>query len=67
MKINLELIIGILITGLSAYYWIDISDAALSGLPIFFRFTYRLFPYFDWVITGAGLWMLYTGIKKLRK
>lgn len=67
MKINLELVIGILITGLSAYYWIEISDAPLSSLSMFFRFTYRLFPYFDWLMTGAGLWMLYSGIRKLRK
>lgn len=67
MKINPEFIIGILITGLSVYYWIDISGSALSGMPMFFRFTYRLFPYFDWLITGAGLWILYTGTKKLRE
>ena len=67
MKINLELIIGILITGLSVYYWIDISGSALSSLPMFFRFTYRLFPYFDVIISGVGLWLLYSGIRKFRE
>lgn len=67
MKTSLELVIGILITGLSAYYWVDISSSNFSDMPMFFRFTYRLFPYFDFVITGAGLWILYIGIKKLRE
>jgi hypothetical protein len=67
MKISLELIIGILITGLSAYYWVDISGSTFSDMPTFFRLTYRLFPYLDFVITGAGLWTLYIGIKKLRE
>ena len=67
MKISVDLIIGILITGLSVYYWFDISDSTLSSMPMFFRFTYRLFPYFDFVITGAGLWVLYLGINKLRE
>jgi hypothetical protein len=67
MKVNIELVVGIVITAVSVYYWVEINGSSFSSIPIFFRFTYRLIPYFDVVITGAGLWELYSGIKKLRE
>ncbi len=61
------LILGILISGISIYYWAEVNTSPLSQMPIFFRLTYRLFPYLDLVISAAGLWTLYTGIKRLRE
>lgn len=67
MKISSDLIIGIVLTVLSLYYWFAISSSTLSNTPVFFALTYKLFPYFDLLITGAGLWKLYLGINKLRE
>ena len=70
MKINkhLLLIIGLLITIASAYYWAAIGKARpLAEVPLVFQYTYRLYPYVDVVITAAGMLAFYRGLMKLRK
>jgi hypothetical protein len=68
MKLSAELIIGLALTLVSAYYWGTVGSAApLAGVPAFYRYTFRLFPYFDLFITVVGMLFFYRGLKKLRE
>ncbi|GEM_PF-5434377 len=73
-KISIELVIGLALTIVSAYYWSEIgsdftesSKLAYSEIPLLYRFTYRLFPFADLTITVIGMILFYAGLKKLRQ
>ncbi|HET6514846.1 MAG TPA: hypothetical protein VFG09_06755 [Thermodesulfovibrionales bacterium] len=67
MKISKELIIGSILTAISAYYWGSIGSARpLSDVPVFYQYTYRLYPYLDIVLSAVGMFFFYRGLKKLR-
>ncbi len=67
MKISLQLVIGLALTLLSAYYWGTVGKTApLSEVPVFLRYTFRLYPYLDYAITFLGMLLFYRGLKKLR-
>ncbi|MCX8030668.1 MAG: hypothetical protein N3A59_03680 [Thermodesulfovibrionales bacterium] len=73
VKISFELVVGLIITIISAYYWSEIgsdftgsSKLIYSEIPLFFRYTFRLFPFADFTITVIGMVLFYTGLKKLR-
>ncbi len=67
MKISIELIIGLAVTLLSAYYWGAVGSAPpLSNVPVFYRYTFRLYPYLDIGITFVGMLLFYRGLRKLR-
>lgn len=72
-KISIELIVGLILTIISAYYWSEIgsdftgsSKLAYSEIPTPYRLTYRLFPFADFTITVVGMVLFYAGLKKLR-
>jgi len=68
MKISIELVIGLAMTLLSAYYWGTVGNTSpLTSVPEFFRYTYRLYPYLDLVITAVGMFLFYRGMKRLRE
>ena len=68
MKLNPQLIIGLALTLLAAYYWGAIGKVVpLSSVPVFYQYTFRLYPYFDYFITVVGMFLFYYGLKKLRK
>jgi len=68
MKINIYLIIGIIVTIMALYYWIEIGPSApLREVPFIYAVTFRLLRYFDILWTAAGLLSLFRGIRKLRK
>jgi hypothetical protein len=68
MKLNPQLIIGLVLTLLSAYYWGAIGKVVpLSSVPVVYQYTFRLYPYFDYFITVAGMFLLYWGLRKLRR
>ncbi len=67
MKISKELVIGLVLTVISAYYWSVIGNSiSVNDVPLFYRFTYRLYPYLDFVITVIGMLFFYRGLMKLR-
>jgi hypothetical protein len=68
MKINGSLIIGAIVTLMALYYWIAIGSwGPISKVPMVYRFSFRLFPYFDIAFTAAGVWALFQGFRKLRE
>lgn len=73
-KISVELIVGLIISLLSAYYWSEIGselagNAKISPeeVPTLYRFSYRLFPFADLTITVIGMVLFYAGLRKLRQ
>lgn len=68
MKINITLVLGLILTLFSAYYWAAIgSSAPLRDVPVVYQYTFRLYPYLDIVITFVGMLLFYRGLKKLRE
>ena len=68
MKLNAQLIIGLILTLLSAYYWGAIGKVVpLSSVPVFYQYTFRLYPYLDYFITVVGMFLFYRGLRKLRE
>lgn len=68
LKVSIELIIGILLTFFSAYYWAAIgSSVPLSDVPVIYRYTFRLYPYLDIAFTVVGMLLFYRGLMKLRE
>ena len=67
MKISKELVIGLILTTISAYYWSAIGSARpLSEVPVLYQYSYRLYPYLDIVLSAIGMFFFYRGLKKLR-
>ncbi|HEX8947462.1 MAG TPA: hypothetical protein VF790_00795 [Dissulfurispiraceae bacterium] len=68
MKINIELIVGLVLTLASAFYWATIGNSMpVNEVPLAYRYTYRLYPYLDVAFTGAGMLIFYRGLLKLRE
>ncbi len=68
MKLSAQLIIGLALVLISAYYWGAIGNTApLGSVPVFFRYTFRLYPYLDLFITVVAMLLFYRGLKKLRE
>jgi hypothetical protein len=68
MKENKILIIGLILTGISVYYWAAIGNARpLSEVPLFYRYTYRFFPFADILFSVAGMMLFYKGLRRLRE
>ncbi len=68
MKINKELITGLILTLISAYYWAFIgSSRPLAQVPLLYRYSFRLYPYLDMTFTVTGMLFFYRGLKKLRE
>ncbi len=67
MKISAQLIIGLALTLVSAYYWGTFAHSPLNEVPVFYRYTFRLYPYLDLMITFVGMLLFYSGLKKLRR
>ncbi len=68
MKISIELVIGLVVTILSAFYWgTPMHTAPLGEVPVVYQYTYRLYPYLDIVITFIGMLLFYRGLKNLRR
>jgi len=68
MKISIELVAGLALTLLSAYYWGTVGNTApLGNVPVFFRYTFRLYPYTDFMITVLGMFLFYRGLMRLRR
>jgi hypothetical protein len=68
MKISIQLIAGLALTLLSAYYWGTVGNTApLSDVPVFYRYTYRFYPYLDIVLTFVGMLLFYRGLKRLKQ
>lgn len=67
MKISIELVIGLALTLLSAYYWGTFGHSPDSEVPIFFRSLFRGFRYLDVLITSVGMFLFYRGLKRLRE
>ncbi len=66
MKISLQLVAGLALTLLSAYYWSAFGHSPVNQVPAFFRYSYRLFNYADMFITVVGMFLFYSGLKRLR-
>lgn len=73
-KLSIELIVGLILALISAYYWSEIgSDLSGSAkippheVPTLYRLTYRLFPFADLAITVIGMLLFYSGLRKLRQ
>ncbi len=71
-KISIELVAGLALSLISAYYWSEIgsdfwgtSKVTADQVPLPFRFTYRLVPFLDFVITAMGMMIFYRGLRKL--
>jgi hypothetical protein len=66
MKWNRSLVGGIVLGLVTLYYWFGVGHTAFRNMPLFYRFTFRLFPLADilWTIAAAGL--LYRGIQQAR-
>ncbi|MEW6117487.1 MAG: hypothetical protein AB1553_11360 [Nitrospirota bacterium] len=68
MKIHGELIIGVLLTAASAYYWAAIGNSSpVETVPVLYRYTFRLYPYLDVAFTAVGMLVFYRGLKKLKE
>ncbi len=68
MKISMELIIGLILTLAGAYYWAAIGNTMpVNQVPGVYRFTFRLYPYMDVVLTAIGMLVFYRGLMKLRE
>jgi len=67
MKINRYLIIGIIVTCMALYYWIEIGRSTWVKVPMLYHFTFRLFIHADILWTVGGLLSLIKGIRKLRE
>jgi len=68
MKISVELVIGLALVLMSAYYWGAIGKTApLGSVPVCYQYTFRLVPYSDLFITVVGMLLFYRGMRKLRK
>lgn len=68
MKKSTMLIIGLLWTGISVYYWAAIGNVRpLSEVPLFYQYTYRFFRFADILFSAAGMMLFYKGLRKLRE
>ena len=67
MRWNGSLIGGILLGLVTLYYWLVVAHAAWQKVPLLFRFTYRLFPWADFLWTIAAGVLLYRGIQQARQ
>ncbi len=67
MKISVELVVGLALTLVSAYYWGAVGHGHGNMIPVFYRYTFRLYPYIDIVLTFIGMLLFYRGLMKLRK
>jgi len=68
MRISKELIAGLVLTLISVYYWGEVAKVKLlADVPLFYRYTYRLYPYLDIVLTAVGMFLFYRGLAKLRR
>lgn len=67
MKISIELVAGLALTLASAYYWSTFGHSPFNEVPSFYRYSFRLFPYLDIIITALGMMLFYRGLKKIRK
>ncbi len=65
MKISGELIIGLALNLVSVYYWGTVGRGGVA--PLFYRYSFRLYPYLDIVLTFLGMLLFYRGLMKLRK
>ena len=60
-----NLVVGIIIMLFALYYWIFVGHSGpITDVPMLYRFTFRLFPYLDIIITAIGVWFIYSGLKK---
>ena len=67
MRISKELVIGLIVTLLSAYYWGEVGKTRpLAEVPVFYQYTYRLYDYVDIILTAVGMFLFYRGLNKLR-
>ncbi len=67
MKISVQLVVGLVLTLGAAYYWGTFAHSPLDEVPLFYRYTFRLYPYLDLLITFVGMLIFYAGLKKLRR
>ena len=57
-------LLGVFWIGATLYYWINFSrDVLLVRMTLFFRYTFRLTPQLDIVLTILGMLLLIIGIK----
>jgi len=60
-------LLGVLWIGAALYYWVNFSqEVLLIRMPLFFRYTFRLTPQLDIVLTILGMLLLIIGIKTTR-
>jgi hypothetical protein len=68
MKVSKELVIGLILTLISGYYWALIgASIPLSEVPLAYRYTFRLYPYMDIALTAISMLVFYRGLMKLRE
>ena len=69
MRISKELVAGLILTLISAYYWGEgyNKKILLADVPLFYQYTYRLTRYLDIVLTAVGMFLFYRGLNKLRR
>jgi hypothetical protein len=65
MKLNGKIIGGAVILLLAVYWWL-VARRSFPP-PIFYAFTFRLFPFADVLWTIAGATLLYRGIEQARE
>jgi len=64
----LNLVFGIVLTLISLNYWITVGTSSkISNVPIFYEFTFKLFPYMDVIITIIAIWLVIKGVKDIIK
>ncbi len=68
-KINAQLVVGLVLTIFSAYYWGTFVHTPDAAVPEIYRFTFRMFPglHLDIVFTFVSMLLFYKGLKRLRR
>jgi hypothetical protein len=68
-RINAQVVVGLLLTLFSAYYWSTFVHAPDNAVPEIYRYTFRMYPqlHLDIVFTFVSMLLFYRGLKRLRR
>jgi hypothetical protein len=68
MKLNPQLIIGLVLTLFCAYYWGTFVHTPDNAVPEIYRYTFRMYPalHMDIIFTVVSMLLFYRGLKRLR-
>lgn len=69
MKLNAQLVVGLMLTLFSAYYWGKFVHTPDSAVPEIYRYTFRMYPqlHLDIVFTFVSMLLFFRGLRRLRK